>query len=475
MRKGRISIGIGIGLAVATAGWGATSAGATGGGGPVAQSILGSGSDTTQFMMTDLDKLYLFSTGCQNLPPKDASGNPTYLDFSCQSPDPTIASLAGTSTSGSATVTMADTTGVVKGQVVTGPGVPAAATYVGTLAANTSIGLSSSPSANLPVKAGAGAGAGTFNFSSVVPTENYAHDQVHEAYFYGSSFGIYQLCHKGTSIGGTPVAPIDFARSSRGSKTSDCAGLNFVAYARDGISWEAVNDGTANSGVFNMNNPDGACAGHPGPCLTISDLTAIFTKTGSPPACQITNWSQLGGQNLPIQVYTAQPGSGTRSTWDGFIHGDSSQCAKALIPENSNAGIAPADLKTAIFPFSFGVWSTQVHGAGSELLGAVDNIAATAATISNGTFPFGRFLYNVYCTASCPAAAGASSAATVNYVGEEGWICKAPSSHAVDPTRHVNYRNEIATAINANGFINVPFGVIGSGDTHKDYCRLFKT
>src|ERR1700694_3613735 len=88
------------------------------GGGPIASSVLGSGSDTTQFMMSDLDKLYLFSPGCDQLAIPPAAQQ---LDFSCSAPDPT----------------------------------------------------------------------------GTITTENYAHDQVHEAYFLGSSNGIKQLCAQG--------------------------------------------------------------------------------------------------------------------------------------------------------------------------------------------------------------------------------------------------------------------------------------
>jgi hypothetical protein len=61
----------------------------------------------------------------------------------------------------------------------------------------------------------------------------------------------------------------------------------------------------------------------------------------------------------------------------------------------------------------------------------------------------------------------------VNYVGEEGWICKVAADHANDPATGVNYQTEIANAITASGFVPVPLGVIGGGDTNQDYCRLF--
>jgi ABC-type phosphate transport system substrate-binding protein len=352
---------------------------ASGGGGPVAQSVLGSGSDTTQFMMQGLDGLYMFSPGCDQLAP---SGTTQWLDFSCLAPDP----------------------------------------------------------------------AGT------VTTENYEHDQVHEAYFLGSSVGITQMCEQGQS----GVARIDFARSSRAPKNGDCSGLHFVAYARDGLTAEAFDK--SSSGIHNMNNQSGTCAGSTGFCLTQAQLQGIYIT------CSITNWSQVGGQNVKISIYTPQAGSGTRSTWDGFLGGDSSHCIPAaqqathIIPENSNTPIK--DPKNAIFPFSFGVWTLQVHSKNGARLAAVDNVAPSASSIGDGSFPYGRFLYNVFLP-------GTSSAATVNYVGEEGWICKPNADHHSNPVSGNNYRTDISNTISANGFVPVPNGVIGGGDSNSDFCRLF--
>jgi hypothetical protein len=223
-----------------------------------------------------------------------------------------------------------------------------------------------------------------------------------------------------------------------------------------------------------MNNQAGTCAGSTGTtqfCLSQSQLQGIFIT------CTIKNWSAVGGQNVAIQIYTPQSGSGTRKTWDKFLGGDSSHCIPAsqlathVVPENSNTAILKRS--GAIFPFSYGIWTTQVHGKGGAVLGAVDNVAVSVSTIVDGSFPYGRFLYNVYCSASCSS--GASSTEAVNYVGEEGWICKPSASHAADPATGVNYTTEIQSAISSNGFVPLPSGVIGGGDPNSDYCRLFTT
>ena len=377
------------------------------GGGQIAESLLGSGSDTTQFMMHDLDKTYMFSPGCQQI--QLPTGSTKFYDFSCLAPDP----------------------------------------------------------------------------AGIVKSENYAHDQAHEAYFLGSGNGIHQLCNQG-KVGN---AHIDYARSSRASSASDCTGLHFVAYARDGISWEAFDDGTTASGTDLMNNQNTTCAGSgtagASPyCLTQAQLKGIFLQP-----CSITNWNQVGGQNVPISIYTPQSGSGTRATFDSFLGGSSDQCIPAaqqashIIPENANSAIPLSDRGGAIFPFSAGVWQTTINGIQNSHLNNIDNVAPDAADISSGAFPFGRFLFNVFCaTCASKNPNGDQVAAAANYVGEEGWICKQNNNitgwlstgHTKDANGNF-YRVDIANNISQNGFVTILAGTIGGGDTKSDFCRLFTT
>jgi ABC-type phosphate transport system substrate-binding protein len=403
MNRGRILLGLGV--AVATLGaWGTVPAGATGGGGPIAQSVLGSGSDTTQIMMNSLDQLYLYSPGCQQIP---NPGGTAWYDFSCLAPDPT---------------------GTIK-------------------------------------------------------SENYEHDQVHEAYFLGSGNGIHQLCNQGVS----GVAHVDFARSSRASSSSDCTGLDFVAYARDGIPMEVFRKFT------NNNDPadSGACQGKTN-CFSQTQLKNIFHN------CTLTDWHQIDSSipsGTTIDMYTPQAGSGTRGTFDNFMGGTnfsetcidargSTYMASHVIAENENTAIQTnGDKSNAIFPFSFGVWTVTVkkHNPLGSSLTSIDNIVASSTTIPNGTFPYGRFLYNVVCTSAC--ATGASSAAAMNYVGPEGWICKPGTGswtsdggpHTTNPVTGNNFAKDITAVIKAQGFFQNPIGVIGGGDTKSDFCRLSTT
>jgi ABC-type phosphate transport system substrate-binding protein len=304
-----------------------------------------------------------------------------------------------------------------------------------------------------------------------VLTENYAHDRVSEANPLGSSVGILALCSQGQN----GVANIDFARSSRAPKNPDsCTGLHFVGYARDGLSWESFpNEANAPSAGVNS--------------LHVSDLKNIFVN------CTFGNWNDVGGTNGPIVVWSDQAGSGTRSTWDGFVGGDSTACIASpfkdgdptngehIIPENNDDPIFntpagdPSLPKNAIYFYSWGRYNE--HHAATSYLGQIEGIAPTRNTISNGTFPFGRYLFNVYCAAGggCGTASQAPSWVT-NYVGEKGWICnQATTKHATDPLTGKNYGTEITGQIVASGFAPLKKGNIGGGVSGKDNCRLFTT
>lgn len=352
--------------------------------------VLGSGSDTTYFMMSEIDQLYNTSAGCNVIVP---SGEFQPLDNSCLADTPTT-----------------------------------------------------------------------------ITTENYRHDRVSEAAPLGSSNGVSQLCQQGTS----GVADIDFARSSRAPRDTDCSGLKFVAFAKDAVPWEGFPN-VPGSPIKNMNNPDPLCAGK-GVCLTSQQVTKIFVT------CEITNWAQVGGNSAPIVVWAAQDGSGTRSAFDGFIGGASDSCISDPsheIVENDNAPIlASGQAANSIFYYSFGDWRTEVapapYGKGrydGSLLGAVDGIRPLPNTIASGTFPYSRLVYNVYCD-NCPTGINANDA-TRDYVSETGWICKPNTQHSTNPRTGVNYGKEVTDTISSQGFVPLPLQPLPGGGFAK--CQVTST
>jgi hypothetical protein len=132
----------------------------------------------------------------------------------------------------------------------------------------------------------------------------------------GSSNGILQLENNDAAVvkkysydtGTVNVASnVNFARSSRSlSAGTDDNGLNFVAYAKDGVDWthfSTVNGAATNSDV-------GGNTAYS--LLTPTEISEIYEGA-------ITNWDQVGGKNAPIIVFSAQEGSGTQSTWKTYV------------------------------------------------------------------------------------------------------------------------------------------------------------
>jgi hypothetical protein len=209
-----------------------------------------------------------------------------------------------------------------------------------------------------------------------------------------------------TTVALQNASPLDSARSSRapnlttGSSAGDNKGLNFVAYAMDGVSWfhwtASAPEGTAPSktGPAAVATPSASVVN-----LTVAQLHAIYTNSLS---CTVggstytENWicvqpnsvTQLAGgtfQNhclagpssacpydAPIAVYIAQNGSGTESTWASalgltgtFPFGGGENTAHTIF-ENETESIYsdPAnDEADAIFFFSYGKFNTVCPGA----------------------------------------------------------------------------------------------------------------
>lgn len=290
--------------------------------------------------------------------------------------------------------------------------------------------------------------------SADVTSENVNHDRISEAFPIGGSAGEDELCKHGLAN----EAPIDYARQTAvGAK---CTGLHYVAYARDGITWESF-PGVSGSHAVGVKN------------LTQAQLQGIFVN------CTITNWSQVGGTSGAIKIYTILSQYGTRKSFDTFLGGSSSSCpAVKQIDQTNNAQIAAADKANAIIPVSVGSWNERYKKTpGGSQLGSIDNVAPSNANIAGGSFPFSRFLYNVYCKGDpangnkCGTASPAPAAVT-KFIGESGWICKS-SGHTTDPITGTAYGTEVRNAITNFGFAVLPKGATGGGTTTSNYCRLF--
>jgi ABC-type phosphate transport system substrate-binding protein len=306
-------------------------------------------------------------------------------------------------------------------------------------------------------------------------TENPENDVAVSEPAIGTSGGLSQLEDQGAhgaTASGNVADNINYARSSRAPKTGasgDDVGLNFVEYAKNGISWfhftEVGGQPTPSANVTN---------------LTSTQLKAIYGHTD-------TNWDQVGGSNAPIVVFSPPKSSGVDSTFSSFLGSGVTDPGtnpnNTIITQNEDASILAAgstDAADGIFDYSVGTYNQQCKASTSDCggsplpsgdtsaLGSVNGATPTQGNILNGSFPIPQLLYNVYSNGS-NANIPAASPATLNYVSEDGFLCKTqrtPQGKQIDdPNTGVSYHTEIDNIIGAAGFIALPNGAPASGNT----------
>jgi ABC-type phosphate transport system substrate-binding protein len=159
----------------------------------------------------------------------------------------------------------------------------------------------------------------------------------------GSSAGVADLAaNAGGNTGGHPC--LDFARSSRGPKTTDPTTVSFVAFAQDNVTYATNSKAT--------NAPKN---------LTVAQLHAIYT-------CSVTNWNQVGGKKGTIKPLLPQPNSGTLAFFEAAIGLTApGACVDQPATLEENEGTDPifkVDSANEIVPISAGRFVAQAfHSA----------------------------------------------------------------------------------------------------------------
>ncbi len=414
-------------------------------------------------------------------------------------------------------------------------------TALGTLF-NGSPGCDLTASTSTPKNVAGTLGCGTTPYANGTPDgeqgyniagENPYNDYTVQAPAIGSGNGASALEAAGS--GTTGIAQIDYGRASalKGNAT-----VNDVAYAIDGVSYVAF-DKIADVQTALYKDKISS--------LTIGQIKAIWNGTetctfgtGATAVTYNMNWNCLMNplptttakaalDSYPIDVYDAQTGSGTYSTWTGSGAADYSAgtnglttpgitcgaCEAGWVPSGGSSGTQVSahsnlfenqmsyiaqqpDAADAIYFMSYGKFTTTCPAAHDQqeagtsnykdeavCAGTVPNtatgtakdtyvsfgeltpssggapISASEATIQDavsgatGAFPVTRNLYNMYNNSS---ATDPSSQASLNFIGEDGFLCKSSTEADVDPQTGVTYRSEIEAAIRAQGFFPLDTG-----------------
>ena len=173
----------------------------------------------------------------------------------------------------------------------------------------------------------------------------------------------------GTGVRKASDGTADIGMASRFVKDSEH--LNAPTLITYGVAKDSV------SVVINPNNP---LAGQLD--LSIEQVNQIFTG-------EITNWSELGGADANINVYTREEGSGTRATFMDFTGIDEGEFADGASVQQGNSAMraAVAGDPNGIAYISLGYVDASVSPAKIEgYEGTVENVLA-------GTYPFQRILW----------------------------------------------------------------------------------
>lgn len=111
--------------------------------------------------------------------------------------------------------------------------------------------------------------------------------------------------------------------------------------------------------------------------LKQEDLVAIYTGA-------VTNWSELGGENVPIVVIGRESGSGTRGAFEELLKIED-KCKYSNELDSTGAVMA----KVASTPGGIGYVSLDVIDDTVKVL-TLDGVAAKADTIKDGTYLLSR-------------------------------------------------------------------------------------
>ena len=164
------------------------------------------------------------------------------------------------------------------------------------------------------------------------------------------------------------------------------------------VGIKSVNDGTVDIGAASreLTSADPTLVKH----LLARDGIAIIVPTSNPVtnltkdqviaifSGNITNWSQVGGPNIGIDVVAREEGSGTRTAFQDLVMGTALIKADAILQSSNGA------LKTAVSsdPQAVGFLSLGYLDSSVKAL-EMNGVPATEENAKNGTYPVVRPLY----------------------------------------------------------------------------------
>ncbi len=136
---------------------------------------------------------------------------------------------------------------------------------------------------------------------------------------------------------------------------------------------------------------------HPGSglsSLSLEQVRGIFSG-------EITNWSEIGGENTLVIVVSREEGSGTRAAFEDMVMDDELICLGAILqPSNGAVRTTVSITPASIAYLSFGYLDSSVTPV------TIDGVPPTVATATGGSYPIVRPLNMITLGQPSEAAAG---------------------------------------------------------------------
>jgi phosphate transport system substrate-binding protein len=172
----------------------------------------------------------------------------------------------------------------------------------------------------------------------------------------------------GAGVKSAGSGEVDIGEASRNIKASELLSYpDLVAFS------------VAKDSVAVIINPDNPLSGSLD--LTLEQVSEIFGG-------ETTNWSELGGPDHEIEVYTREEGSGTREVFVDYAMGGKEFAANAGVkPSNGEMRAAVASNQYAVAYVSFGYIDDAVSAA------KINGVEALVENVNNGQYPITRILW----------------------------------------------------------------------------------
>ena len=167
----------------------------------------------------------------------------------------------------------------------------------------------------------------------------------------------YDPTGSGAGITGASDGTLDIGLSSRNLK-DDETGLTATVFALDGIAIVVNNENTVED-------------------LTLEQIKGLATG-------EITNWSEVGGPDLPVVLVGREAGSGTRDGFESIV-GVEDACVYEQELTSTGAVIAAV----AANPNAFGYASLSAVDETVKAV-TVEGVEASEATVQDGTYKIQR-------------------------------------------------------------------------------------